>query len=96
MKSLISKIQLSAFCIFKILKIPEITSTVKYTFLPKQVLTDSVQSSCSNHLFRKPPGKPTNVLKKESTVDVTPQCLKLQYEYCEHCYHPSNTDLEIK
>ena len=52
-------------------KIPEITCQ-GIPFLQKQVLADSLQNSCSKWIFGKLPGRPTDVLKKDSTVDVLP------------------------
>ena len=41
------------------------------SFLLKQALTGSLQNSCSKELFRKFPGRPASVYKKNSTLDAS-------------------------
>ena len=59
-------------CLFlRFQKVPEITCQ-GIPFLQKQMLADSLQNSRSKWIFGKLPGRPTGVLKKDSTVDVLP------------------------
>ena len=40
------------------------------SFLTKQALTGTLQSSCSKEIFGKVPGSPVSTPKKDSTMDV--------------------------
>ena len=68
---------------FKLWKIPEITG-VWVSFLQKQVLTASLQNSCSKELFGKLQGRPASVCKKIPTLDVSLEIMQIMQKCSEH------------
>ena len=65
-------------CAFlKFSKISEITSAVEILFYRRGARRFALQNTCSEHFCGKLPGRSANVLKKDSTSDVSKSCWKV-------------------
>ena len=71
-------------CTFlKFRKISEITSAVKILFYRTDTYRFALQNTCSKQSCGKLPGRSVNVLKKDSTSDVSKSCWKVSKKTLE-------------